>query len=328
MIIRCNRDGTEHYHDSLDQLARCAAGRDLIVTIGPPAVDTKGTDPMGTAPVSDGYAGRHPDARPTPKQLRYIIRLNGSWRDAYSGTRKMASELIAALQNADTKEFFSLPETSSLDDPAWEAFPRELAWRRGELGPIWDDFSDETGELCGAPAAKTMPMPAPVPGGPDYVLDEDDIPRTEPKNSDKLKIMIPLLEKVPDGYYALDLGTGKYNDMRFFRLTRPKTGKYRDTIKVQTIHGDRLEIGWVRWPSERISVYNTSIDIEGYLLALMSDHRTAALTFAREKGRCCCCGKGLTDERSRHYGIGPECEKFRPDIIARIDHEEAEKAGR
>jgi len=36
------------------------------------------------------------------------------------------------------------------------------------------------------------------------------------------------------------------------------------------------------------------------------------VVFARSAGRCCLCGRGLTDEASRGRGIGPECiEKYR-----------------
>ncbi len=32
-----------------------------------------------------------------------------------------------------------------------------------------------------------------------------------------------------------------------------------------------------------------------------------AARFAAAQSICCCCGKGLTDERSKTYGIGPDC---------------------
>lgn len=38
-----------------------------------------------------------------------------------------------------------------------------------------------------------------------------------------------------------------------------------------------------------------------------ADPDTAAATFAAFHTRCCRCGKALTDERSKTYGIGPEC---------------------
>jgi hypothetical protein len=38
-----------------------------------------------------------------------------------------------------------------------------------------------------------------------------------------------------------------------------------------------------------------------------ADPTLAAARFAACHSICCCCGKGLTDERSRAYGIGPEC---------------------
>jgi len=39
------------------------------------------------------------------------------------------------------------------------------------------------------------------------------------------------------------------------------------------------------------------------------DPVAAAQRFARLAIRCCCCGKALTDDRSKVYGIGPECRR-------------------
>jgi hypothetical protein len=38
--------------------------------------------------------------------------------------------------------------------------------------------------------------------------------------------------------------------------------------------------------------------------------------FARLKIACCCCGRGLTDERSVVLGIGPECRQGMPPDLA------------
>jgi hypothetical protein len=41
--------------------------------------------------------------------------------------------------------------------------------------------------------------------------------------------------------------------------------------------------------------------------AIEADPVLAAARFAECHSICCCCGKGLTDERSKAYGIGPDC---------------------
>jgi hypothetical protein len=42
---------------------------------------------------------------------------------------------------------------------------------------------------------------------------------------------------------------------------------------------------------------------------IQADPVGAAAKFADCHSICCCCGKGLTDERSKAYGIGPDCRQ-------------------
>jgi hypothetical protein len=55
----------------------------------------------------------------------------------------------------------------------------------------------------------------------------------------------------------------------------------------------------------------------------------AAARFAAAQSICCCCGKALTDERSRAYGIGPDCRQgVKPEVLAElIEWMEAAHAG-
>lgn len=44
-----------------------------------------------------------------------------------------------------------------------------------------------------------------------------------------------------------------------------------------------------------------------------------AARFAAAQSICCCCGKGLTDERSKAYGIGPDCRSgIEPEVLATL----------
>lgn len=56
----------------------------------------------------------------------------------------------------------------------------------------------------------------------------------------------------------------------------------------------------------------------------------AAARFAVLQSTCCCCGKALTDERSKAYGIGPECRAgLTPEVLKVIsDHAAREHAER
>ena len=51
--------------------------------------------------------------------------------------------------------------------------------------------------------------------------------------------------------------------------------------------------------------------------ALHADPIRARSCFARMAVRCCCCGRRLTDDTSKVYGIGPECRAGIPaDLLA------------
>ena len=150
----------------------------------------------------------------------------------------------------------------------------------------------------------------------------------EPVKPDPKKAMVAgLLNMVPDGNYAVQEYDGGHVD--FLRISRPKTGKYRGAIKVQTQHGsygdgkynDRAAL-WLN--SGILSVYYQPIT--DMLLLLVADHLGAAMRYAVKSSRCCRCNAKLTDDRSRKYGIGPECEKLRPDVIEAVDMAEAMKS--
>ena len=50
-----------------------------------------------------------------------------------------------------------------------------------------------------------------------------------------------------------------------------------------------------------------------------ADLEAAATRFAVFRSRRCCCGKVLSDERSKVYGIGPECRRgISPDTLRRF----------
>lgn len=159
----------------------------------------------------------------------------------------------------------------------------------------------------------TAPTPPPAPA------------RKEP--TPKQKMIAELLKGVPDGRFAVRMDES--DPWKFVRISRPKDSSrshYRGATKVQTQHGPNLsEAKFVIWPSGLISTYEYSI--EDILLLVVADYRGAARAFARELGRCCRCNTELTDSRSRHYGIGPECETYWPWIIEMVDNEDAVKSG-
>lgn len=135
----------------------------------------------------------------------------------------------------------------------------------------------------------------------------------------RLAMVAPLLDLIPDGYFAAALEEG--SPITFLRISSPKSGHFKDTRKVQTQHGPRLENALALWPSGTWSEYKSSA-IEP-LMWVVADYKTAALRYAREIGHCCRCNAELTDDHSRHYGIGPECVKYWPWVIEYVDDHNA-----
>lgn len=110
-----------------------------------------------------------------------------------------------------------------------------------------------------------------------------------------------ILTGVDDGYYAIPSKTGT-NDLDFIRVgtnqgrENPANKGKRRVQRVLGGHGN-------------ISItYGEAIEFAEAIAALSPAERLAAqLTFGREIGRCGRCGKSLTDETSRTYGLGPDC---------------------
>ena len=163
-----------------------------------------------------------------------------------------------------------------------------------------------------SPTYKPEPEPEPEPERPS-------------RSTTETKVVLPLLDMLPDGYYAWTPALDA--EVTFLRVKRwAPTAKNRwaGATLIQTQHSDELLPAWVRWPSGRISRYRNGrdgLDIETVINGLIVDHRRAAQLYAKLKGNCCICNKQLTDPRSRHYGIGPDCEKTHQSFIAAVDDE-------
>lgn len=138
----------------------------------------------------------------------------------------------------------------------------------------------------------------------------------------RLDFVKGLIDMVPEGYYATQRAEGE--TVHFLRISRPVRNRYAGTIKFQTVLGSyagtRLEDAAILWPSGRWSLSNKSI-VESLML-VVADPFEANRLYAKKIGRCCRCNASLTDERSRHYGIGPECVKVWPEIVVKVDEED------
>lgn len=123
------------------------------------------------------------------------------------------------------------------------------------------------------------------------------------------------LELIKEGYYATRVSTDE--PLVFYRVTRPTRGQYAGSFKVQTRHSDLWKVVYVLWPSRK--EFCIRDNIKEHLLLLVADQDKARREYARELGACQICNKTLTDERSRYYGCGPECEKRHQYIFEYVD---------
>ena len=125
-----------------------------------------------------------------------------------------------------------------------------------------------------------------------------------------------LLFGIREGRYAVS--TDDSDRMTFIRISIIQPFKnvqrrraFEGWLKIQTQHGDDLRDRYVISPDGSKYYAYTSWGPRAmvpHLAMIVADPWRAAIAYGRELGQCCRCGKNLTDERSRYYGIGPECE--------------------
>lgn len=130
-----------------------------------------------------------------------------------------------------------------------------------------------------------------------------------------MKIPEVMVRGIRDGRYAVKVDT----DHVFIRMSHPTHGKSKGCTILQTQHSDFYKPLITFYPTGSLAVFQRSPRIEQALLMIAADPYTAALAYGKELGCCSRCGRELTDERSRHYSIGPECEKHWPELITYIN---------
>jgi hypothetical protein len=141
------------------------------------------------------------------------------------------------------------------------------------------------------------------------LLDDREARKTEERakrvTDPRLEMVKGMLPLIPDGYYATaPEGSGGHID--FVRISRPMKGRFKGALKVHTQHSEAWKEALILWPSGQWSVYRTSaVDT---LLLVIADHKSCARRYGIELQSCMRCNKELTDDRSRHYLVGPECE--------------------
>lgn len=142
-------------------------------------------------------------------------------------------------------------------------------------------------------------------------------------NRQTVKIPQPFLEGLREGYFATRQDSTR--PYTFLRVSLPKKGQFKGSLKVQTVHGSgmgvslKLALVIYDFGTEKQRVYWHNMSIEDDLLLVCVDQRGSALAYAEAMGRCMRCNAELTDDRSRWYSIGPECEGHWPEIIEEVN---------
>lgn len=124
-------------------------------------------------------------------------------------------------------------------------------------------------------------------------------------NDPRLKLLKGMIDMIPDGYYAAQADEGGHVD--FIMLSRPNKGQYKNHIKVSTQHSENWMPRLALMPNGRWLVLDRSTI--GPLMLVVADYRACARRYAIELQHCWVCNTALTDDRSRHYLIGPICDK-------------------
>ena len=139
-------------------------------------------------------------------------------------------------------------------------------------------------------------------------------PAHQPKSDPKLDMLNNLIDVLPDGRYAIRRDESEA--FIFLRVKRHTRGRLNGCLTIQTQHSDKLTRAGIRWASGFWSWDRRLVD---EMLLVCVDHKQAAYNYAKALDHCSICGKELTDERSRWYGIGPDCETRHRSWIEWVD---------
>ena len=105
------------------------------------------------------------------------------------------------------------------------------------------------------------------------------------------------LPDVPAGRFAI--ASKGDNDLMFVKVDRPDEGKWAGYTFVKIVVGGHDDTP-VRDFDRKCDILQRIVD---------AGFEQASALYGRELGHCGRCGRSLTDQESRNYGIGPECRK-------------------
>ncbi|AER48668.1 hypothetical protein ARES_46 [Mycobacterium phage Ares] len=106
---------------------------------------------------------------------------------------------------------------------------------------------------------------------------------------------LPSAEVVPAGRYAIDTNDGAVNEVAFYKVDRPETGKWAGYVFVKLLVSD----------SEQRMSFAASKAVLNRIAEVGAE--AASARYGHEIGRCGICDRTLTNDESRARGIGPVC---------------------
>lgn len=135
--------------------------------------------------------------------------------------------------------------------------------------------------------------------GSQFITNYKDTPKAERVSAAKAEAIAPgasteeieRSEEVPAGRYAIRTD----GVVKFYKLDRPTEGRWAGYVflKVQA--------------SDDMYPIRNRVERDRIIAEIGKDTLAAEQLYGQELGKCSRCGRTLTDETSRAYGIGPDC---------------------
>lgn len=135
---------------------------------------------------------------------------------------------------------------------------------------------------------------------------------------------LSMVKRIRPGRYAVP--NNDNTEYIFMRISMPR--KYKGHLLVSSKHSDSWYRRVMYAPDGKVVSHNNQaikgMSLSDILISIVADQTTAAIEYATRANECARCGRELTDDRSRHFGIGPECEKNWPHIINEVTERKGE----
>ncbi len=131
----------------------------------------------------------------------------------------------------------------------------------------------------------------------------DPVPARIPSITDWAKF-----KEIPAAYYATPSLTGN-NDLDFWKVEKPETGKWDGYVFVKRVIGGHDDANIPRGSKKKVKSQRIERVTQMAALQAIFDYGPdkAHELFGTELKYCRVCGIHLTDELSRELGIGPVC---------------------